>query len=74
MTVYPRAEQVRELGLELARVLAGHLGPRVLSDRRVREDAPVYYRYGPFSETPDSYDEYGRPITVAARPKSRSLG
>ncbi|MBQ1122186.1 serine/threonine protein kinase, partial [Streptomyces sp. B15] len=48
VTVYPPVERVRELGLELAALLRGHPGPRVLSDRRVADDAPVYYRYGPF--------------------------
>ncbi|MEU3461026.1 class IV lanthionine synthetase LanL [Streptomyces sp. NPDC006733] len=48
VTVYPRGQDVAALGRELAGVLAGRAGPRVLSDRRVRPDAPVYYRYGPF--------------------------
>ncbi|MEU5834850.1 lanthionine synthetase LanC family protein [Streptomyces diacarni] len=48
VTVYPSAGRVRELGWELAALLRGHEGPRVLSDRRVAPDAPVYYRYGPF--------------------------
>ncbi|MCZ4097661.1 class IV lanthionine synthetase LanL [Streptomyces sp. H39-C1] len=48
VTVYPRGQDVAALGRELAEVLAGRAGPRVLSDRRVRPDAPVYYRYGPF--------------------------
>ncbi|MEU7316654.1 lanthionine synthetase LanC family protein [Streptomyces sp. NPDC007083] len=48
VTVYPRPERVRGLGRELAELLRGHPGPRVPSDRRVAEDAPVYYRYGPF--------------------------
>ena len=48
VTVYPPASRVRRLGLELAELTRGHPGPRVLSDRRVAPDAPVYYRYGPF--------------------------
>ncbi|MYV99403.1 serine/threonine protein kinase, partial [Streptomyces sp. SID3343] len=51
ITVYPRGDDVAALGRELADVLAGRGGPRVLSDRRVRPDAPVYYRYGPFRAT-----------------------
>ncbi|MFJ6235807.1 class IV lanthionine synthetase LanL [Streptomyces griseus] len=51
ITVYPRAEDVRALGGELADLLSGRPGPRVLSDRRIRPDAPVYYRYGPFRAT-----------------------
>ena len=48
VTVYPCEEQIRNLGFALVAVLAGHEGPRVLSDRRIDEAAPVYYRYGPF--------------------------
>lgn len=47
-TVYPDQRRVRDLGLHLARMLRGHAGPRILSDRRVSKGAPVYYRYGPF--------------------------
>ncbi|MEU3568535.1 hypothetical protein AB0E96_08930 [Kitasatospora sp. NPDC036755] len=53
VTVYPRPEEVRALGTELAQVLAGWDGPAVVSDRRVRPDAPVHYRYGPFRVTDD---------------------
>ena len=49
VTVYPDQRRVGELGLMLADALRGHQGPRVLSDRRVAEGAPVYYRYGPFA-------------------------
>jgi hypothetical protein len=48
VTVYPHPDMVVPLGHRLASVLAGMAGPRVASDRRVRPDAPVYYRYGPF--------------------------
>ncbi|MFI5843198.1 lanthionine synthetase LanC family protein [Catenuloplanes sp. NPDC051500] len=47
-TIYPAPEHVRKLGLALAGLLRGRVGPRILSDRRVAPDAPVYYRYGPF--------------------------
>ncbi|WP_167475219.1 lanthionine synthetase LanC family protein [Nocardia arthritidis] len=47
-TVYPAADEIRELGTELAELLRGEHAPRILSDRRVGADAPVYYRYGPF--------------------------
>jgi serine/threonine protein kinase len=47
-TVYPMPDRVRELGLALADLLRGRVGPRILSDRQVSRDAPVYYRYGPF--------------------------
>ncbi|GAA4636997.1 hypothetical protein GCM10023196_089070 [Actinoallomurus vinaceus] len=53
-TIYPDQRRVRELGLELAELLRGHQGPRVLSDRRVDQDAPVYYRYGPHQKPADS--------------------
>ncbi len=48
VTVYPPPDAVVDTAAELAAVLVGFAGPRVLSDRRVRADAPVYYRYGPF--------------------------
>ncbi|MFF1478919.1 class IV lanthionine synthetase LanL [Streptomyces sp. NPDC058301] len=51
VTVYPRPEDVTALGGELADLLSGRPGPRVLSDRQIRSDAPVYYRYGPFRAT-----------------------
>ena len=49
-TVYPEQERVRDVGLMLARLLRGRAAPRVLSDRRVAADAPVYYRYGPIDK------------------------
>jgi tRNA A-37 threonylcarbamoyl transferase component Bud32 len=51
-TIYPDQDRVREIGAKLAGMLVGQLGPRVLSDRRVSESAPVYYRYGPFVASP----------------------
>lgn len=51
VTVYPDQERVTELGIGLAYLLRGRIGPRVLSDRQVTSDAPVYYRYGPFRAT-----------------------
>jgi tRNA A-37 threonylcarbamoyl transferase component Bud32 len=49
ITVYPHQDRVCELGRTLAALLAGYAGPRVLSDRRVSETAPVFYRYGMFA-------------------------
>lgn len=51
-TIYPDQDRVRELGERLACLLTGHPGPRILSDRRVSDSAPVYYRYGPFEASP----------------------
>ncbi|MER7013629.1 class IV lanthionine synthetase LanL [Saccharopolyspora sp. NPDC000359] len=48
VTVYPPPDDVVRLGGLLAEALAGMSGPRVASDRRVRPDSPVYYRYAPF--------------------------
>jgi tRNA A-37 threonylcarbamoyl transferase component Bud32 len=48
ITVYPPQAQVVTIARRLAAVLVGFAAPRVNSDRRVRPDAPVYYRYGPF--------------------------
>ncbi|WP_371515454.1 class IV lanthionine synthetase LanL [Kitasatospora sp. NBC_01300] len=56
VTVYPDEADLVALGTELARALAGWAGPRVLSDRRLRPDAPVYYRYGLFRVTDDGAD------------------
>lgn len=51
VTVYPEPDRLVPLGTKLAELLRGRVGPRVLSDRRVAPDAPVYYRYGPFRGT-----------------------
>ncbi|MEV7774345.1 class IV lanthionine synthetase LanL [Kitasatospora sp. NPDC086791] len=51
VTVYPRPDELHALGQELAQALAGRAGPDVVSDRRIRPDSPVYYRYGPFRVT-----------------------
>ncbi|MFJ5116694.1 class IV lanthionine synthetase LanL [Kitasatospora sp. NPDC088548] len=53
VTVYPPEGEVVSLGTELANALAGWDGPRVVSDRQVRADAPVYYRYGLFRVAAD---------------------
>jgi len=49
LTIYPRQDKVVDLAIRLADVLSGFEGPQINSDRRVRPDAPVYYRFGPFS-------------------------
>ncbi|WUC81060.1 class IV lanthionine synthetase LanL [Streptomyces sp. NBC_00536] len=51
ITVYPGPGPgvLAALAAELVTVLRGREGPRVVSDRRVDPDAPVYYRYGPFT-------------------------
>lgn len=49
ITIYPPQDAVTRLGHALADALAGLAAPRVVSDRRVRPDAPVYYRYAPFA-------------------------
>ncbi|MFF9850662.1 class IV lanthionine synthetase LanL [Streptomyces litmocidini] len=49
ITVYPAAGAVVEVARELAAVLRGREGPRIVSDRRVDPRAPIYYRYGPFT-------------------------
>ncbi|MBV9450232.1 MAG: class IV lanthionine synthetase LanL [Streptosporangiaceae bacterium] len=51
ITVYPAQDDVVILARELVAALLGREGPRVLSDRQVHPDAPVYYRYGPFCAT-----------------------
>ncbi|MFI7000984.1 lanthionine synthetase LanC family protein [Nocardia sp. NPDC050175] len=47
-TIYPDPAHIQQLGIRLAELLHGEKAPRVLSDRKVSDDAPVYYRYGPF--------------------------
>ncbi len=49
VTIYPDQDTVVELAHRLADALTGFEGPQISSDRRVRPDAPVYYRFGPFS-------------------------
>jgi tRNA A-37 threonylcarbamoyl transferase component Bud32 len=49
ITAYPAQDRVVALGHALADALAGLAAPRIVSDRRVRADAPVYYRYAPFA-------------------------
>ncbi|MEV4562003.1 class IV lanthionine synthetase LanL [Kitasatospora sp. NPDC049285] len=49
ITVYPAPETALALADELVALLRGREGPQVVSDRRVDPDAPVYYRYGPFT-------------------------
>ncbi|WBP84978.1 class IV lanthionine synthetase LanL [Kitasatospora cathayae] len=49
ITVYPAPGTVVALAEELVEVMRGREGPPVVSDRRVDPDAPVYYRYGPFT-------------------------
>ncbi|MEE1791260.1 class IV lanthionine synthetase LanL [Streptomyces sp. BE308] len=49
ITVYPLPGTVVEIAGELVAVLRGREGPQVVSDRRVDPQAPVYYRYGPFT-------------------------
>lgn len=57
LTIYPAPGDAVELGRRLADALAGLNGPRILSDRRLRPDAPVYYRYGPFLNTYEVNDD-----------------
>jgi len=57
VTIYPSPEDVAPLARRLAEDLAGMEGPRICSDRRVRPDAPVYYRYGPFHPCYDINDD-----------------
>jgi serine/threonine protein kinase len=67
VTIYPDQRRVRDLGFELAGLLAGWPGPRILSDRRVEPSAPVYYRYGPFAAAWES-DPHGRLKTLVHGP------
>lgn len=66
-TVYPEQDRVRDVGLMLARLLRGRAAPRVLSDRRVAADAPVYYRYGPIDK-PWGADAQGKLVMTLTGP------
>jgi serine/threonine protein kinase len=72
-TIYPAQQQVRELGLQLASLLRGDEAPRVLSDRRVDPEAPVYYRYGPFRKNWRT-DTQGRMVTLIHGPAGEEFG
>lgn len=67
LTIYPDQRRVRDLGFSLAEAVQGCQGPRVLSDRRVSESAPVYYRYGPFTSCWEA-DDRGRLMCVLHGP------
>jgi tRNA A-37 threonylcarbamoyl transferase component Bud32 len=47
VTVYPPQDKAQDVAEELADALVGFEGPRIRSDRKLRHDSPVYYRYGP---------------------------
>ncbi|MEV7211536.1 class IV lanthionine synthetase LanL [Kitasatospora cineracea] len=49
VTVYPAPDELLPLAAELADALRGREGPPISGDRRLAPDAPVYYRYGPFT-------------------------
>ena len=49
VTIYPSEGGALELAQRLADKLRGFEAPRINSDRRLRPDAPVYYRFGPIS-------------------------
>ncbi|GAA0993170.1 hypothetical protein GCM10009551_055180 [Nocardiopsis tropica] len=49
VTVYTRPDDFAGLAEKLAAELVGVEGPGIPSDRRLRPDAPVYYRYAPFA-------------------------
>lgn len=71
-TVYPQADQVSSIAQRLVELLDGWQGPRVLSDRRVSGQAPVYYRYGPFHALWQS-DPAGRLISVINGPNGQTF-
>ncbi|NUR60375.1 MAG: protein kinase/lanthionine synthetase C family protein, partial [Catenulispora sp.] len=71
-TVYPEQDRVREVGLLLARLLRGRAAPRVLSDRRVAADAPVYYRYGPIDK-PWTADAQGKLVMTLTGPDGQEF-
>ena len=71
-TIYPRPDQLVPLAGRLARLLRGRQAPRILSDRRVSPDAPVYYRYGPFTGGWQA-DEFGQLVSTIVGPDGQSF-
>ncbi|WP_062208279.1 lanthionine synthetase LanC family protein [Streptomyces sp. NBRC 109706] len=69
LTVYPPQEPaaLRALADALADALTGLTGPTIRSDRRVRGDAPLHYRYGPFRAR-YLFDADGQPELVMVGP------
>ena len=49
VTVYTRPDDFADLAEKLAAELVGMEGPNIPSDRRLRPDSPVHYRYAPFA-------------------------
>ncbi|MFC4912994.1 class IV lanthionine synthetase LanL [Actinomadura gamaensis] len=72
ITVYPEAGIFREVARDLGEALAGMEAPPVRSDRRLRPDSPVYYRYGPFAPR-YSVDVNGRPMLVVTGPEGEEF-
>jgi Lanthionine synthetase C-like protein/Protein kinase domain len=52
ITVYPPDDEAVAIAAELHRVTVGLAGPRIPSDRRLRPDSLVHYRYGAFRGLP----------------------
>ncbi|AZQ74379.1 hypothetical protein EKH77_27055 [Streptomyces luteoverticillatus] len=75
VTVYPdqgRPETAVALAGALADALSGLAAPVVRSDRRVRADAPVHYRYGPFLPR-YRFDDDGRAELVVTGPEGHEF-
>jgi hypothetical protein len=72
ITVYPRQDVFAEVAEKLAGALIGLTGPRINSDRRVRPDAPVYYRYGPFVAR-YRLNESGEPELIMTGPSGQDV-
>ncbi|MFL6112163.1 MAG: lanthionine synthetase LanC family protein [Catenulispora sp.] len=70
--IYPDQDRIRELGLLLAGLLRGRAAPRVLSDRRVAPEAPVYYRFGPIDK-PWTADPQGKLVMTLTGPDGQEF-
>lgn len=70
--IYPGQDRIREVGLLLAELLRGRAAPRVLSDRRVAPDAPVYYRFGPIDK-PWTADAQGKLVMTLTGPDGQEF-
>ncbi len=63
----PDEEQFERIAGELAALLAGEPGPRILSDLRLG-DSPVHVRYGSFTRR-NCYDDDGELQPAVANPE-----
>lgn len=73
ITVYPASDQQFRAFMEAAyRVLKGHVGSFILSDRRYRDSRCLYYRYGGMKSV-RQLDHIGRRLETLTAPDGRQI-